>query len=156
GFGWVLPLLALALGGCSGSTSTTGRRVDLATRVEVGEDTGTEFTTAEGWQVKLDKAALAIGAFQYFDGEPAVVRRDPPPRGALERFAMLFEGVAHAHPGHYQAGNALGEMLEPASIDLFSAPVKLGRGTGVTGTFRSARFTFPNKVVGAAAKELGG
>jgi hypothetical protein len=152
----LLLVTTLALGGCSGSTSTTGKRIDLATRVAVDEDAGSEFTTAEGWRVKLDKAALAIGALHYFDGEPAVVRREAPARGALERFAMLFEGVAHAHPGHYQTGNALGEMLEPASVDLFSAPTKLGRGEGVTGTFRSARFTFANQVLGAAAKELGG
>jgi hypothetical protein len=119
-------------------------------------DAGSEFISAEGWRVKLDKAAVAVGALYYFDGEPAVVRRDAPERGALERFAMLFEGVAHAHPGHYQAGAALGQMLEPASVDLFSMPARLAQGNGVTGSFRSARFMFAQKAVGAAARELGG
>jgi hypothetical protein len=110
--------------------------------------------TAFGWHVKLDRAAIAVGSLYYFDGEPAFVRRDAPARGPLERLASLFEGVAHAHPGHYQAGDALGEMLEPGSVDLFAVPASLGAGDGVTGTYWSGRFTFAKKVVGKAAHEL--
>src|SRR5262245_57620105 len=59
GLGAVLLVLAtLTLGGCSGSTSTTGKRVSLATRVVSAPDTESEFTTAEGWRVKLSKAAV--------------------------------------------------------------------------------------------------
>jgi hypothetical protein len=145
----------LALGCGNSSSTTTGKRVTFTTRVDVDADTGTEFTTAFGWHVKLDRAAVAVGSLYYFDGEPAFVRREAP-QGPLERFASLFEGVAHAHPGHYQAGDALGQMLEPGSVDLFAVPASLGTGDGVTGTYWSGRFTFAKKVVGKAANELDG
>jgi hypothetical protein len=45
-------------------------------------------------------------------------------------------------------------MLEPGSVDLFATAVKLAAGDGVTGTYRSARFTFANKNAGSAANEL--
>lgn len=145
---------ALLLVACSAKESTAGKRVGLRTVATVDPEALSEFTTAVGWNVKLSRAAVAVGALHYFDGEPAVARRDAPARGPLERFAMLFEGVAHAHPGHYQAGTALGEFLEPSSIDLLRTPAVLGRGDGVSGTFRSARFTFADKVVGGASREL--
>jgi hypothetical protein len=115
------------------------------------------FTTAVGWDVKLDKAAVAIGSLYYFDGEPAFVRHEVPRRGPVERFARWFgEGVAYAHPGHYQAGAALGQMLTAASFDMFGGPEKLDAGNGVTGTYWSGRFTFAEKPTGAAAPELDG
>ena len=145
---------ALVQVACSAKDSTAGKRVGFQTVATVDPEALSEFTTAVGWNVKLSRAAVAIGALHYFDGEPAVARRDAPARGPLERLALLFEGVAHAHPGHYQAGTALGEFLEPSSVDLLRTPALLGRGDGVSGTFRSARFTFANKVVGRAASEL--
>jgi hypothetical protein len=145
---------ALVQVACSAKESTAGKRVAFQTIATVDPEALSGFTTAVGWNVKLSRAAVAIGALHYFDGEPAVAHRDAPARGPLERFAMLVEGVAHAHPGHYQAGTALGEFLEPSSLDLLRTPAVLGRGDGVSGTFRSARFTFADKAVGSAAREL--
>lgn len=157
-----LTALALAatasLGGCGSTDSTSGKRVSLETVAQVDPELESTFTTAVGWKVHLDKAAVAVGSLYYFDGEPAFVQLAPPPRrNSLQRFLGFFaEGVAHAHPGHYVAGNALGQMLESGSVDLFDTPAPLGTGDGVTGTFRSARFTFAETPSGSAAKELDG
>lgn len=147
----VLPAL---VGACSSDASdtTTGKRVKLATHVET--DT-LDFTTGTGWHVVLDHAAVGVGALYYFDGEPAFVMNTP--RGDNKsRWAAIFGlSPAFAHPGHYQAGNALGQMLESSSVDLTTLPTDLGVGTGITGTFRSARFVFAETPVGPAAAELG-
>jgi hypothetical protein len=157
GVPWAVVALVLALVGCSGKDTTTGRRVTLQTRAVADAETEGEFLTSFGWNVKLDRAAVAVGPLYYFDGEPAFVQHRAPRRGPIERFASFFgEGVAHAHPGHYQAGDALGQMLEGGSVDLFRTPAKLGTGDGVSGTYRSARFTLAKKDVGSAAKELAG
>jgi hypothetical protein len=155
-FGWLLSLSVAGSVACNSTDSTTGKRVTLETRATTDNEIESTFTTSVGWNVTLDKAAAAIGSFSYFDGEPAFVRREVPPAGPLERFAsfVLGEGVAHAHPGHYQAGNALGEMLVPGSVDLFGGDTSLGDGDGVSGTYRSARFTFAKTVAGSAADEL--
>jgi hypothetical protein len=135
----MLPLgSATLIEACSAATS--GRRVVLHTRIERDASAGSSFTTALGWTVSLDLALLASGPYHYYDGAPPSVSQ---PRSRDWRFALrsLALGTAHAHPGHYKFGNAVGEMLEPASVDLLGEPVTLADGAGVTGTYRSARFT---------------
>jgi len=133
-------LAALLVVGCSdGSDSTTGKRVELHTAVN--PDVTTEFTTGFGWDVKLERAAVASAGFYYFDGPPPTAIRAPHRSSLGERFASLFVGTAWAHPGHYQAGTALGQVIfpKPLVLDLFDEPT-LPDGDGVTGTYRSARF----------------
>jgi hypothetical protein len=135
-------LLATLLQGCSSDAgeSTSGRRVVLHTRVTVDEAARSRFTTALGWEVELSQAAIAAGPFYYFDGAPPLALGS---RAAAWQYASRFLGlgVAHAHPGHYQAGNAMGQMLESSSLELLGAVVAFPEGDGVTGTYRSARFT---------------
>jgi hypothetical protein len=147
--------LAVGLQACSSdSESTTGKRVVLHTRVEVNDVALSEFTTAVGWNVTLTKAAVSAGPFYYFDGTPPLVLRD---RQNSWQYAarVLGLGTAHAHPGHYQAGNAMGEMRESSSLDLFGGAADFPDGEGVTGTYRSARFTF-SEPSGPAKKQLDG
>ena len=147
---------AVLIEGCSSSDSGTGgHRVVLATRVDVEPDAKTTFTTGIGWNVTLTSALIATGPFAYFDGAPPLVLQRA--RRNWE-FAQRFLGLssAHAHPGHYQAGNALGEMRVPWSVDLFAGPANLADGDGVTGTYRSGRFTFSVPPAGPAADALGG
>ena len=48
-------------------------------------------------------------------------------------------------------------MITPSSYDLFAnEPVALADGNGVTGTYRSARFVFPQSPVGPMAASLDG
>jgi hypothetical protein len=156
--------LGIVVAGC-GSQTTTGKRVAFETRARADQaELASDFQTSTGWRVRLIRAAVAFESFHYFDGEPAFVRNGQPKRGnpralpqdTVDRLLQfLGEGVAHAHPGHYQAGNALGQMLHPGSVDLFTRETQLGAGHGVTGTYRSARFTFAEKVAGSAAAALG-
>jgi hypothetical protein len=148
--------LALSLQACGGDDSdeTGGKRVVLRTRVTVAPEAMNGFDTGLGWHVALDKLIITAGPFHYFDGAPPVVRveRESPSRWASR---LLGLGTAFAHPGHYEPGNALGEMLESTSVDLLAGPAELPDGEGVTGTYRSARFTFPESAGGPFAGELG-
>ena len=82
------------------------------------------------------------------------LERHDRPRAGLDRPAQLPRGrrvvarrwwairEAHAHPGHYEAGGTIGEMLTPTSVDLVQGVTDLGTGPGITGTALSARFSF--------------
>lgn len=146
-------------------TTTTGKRVTLRTQVELeGEPT---FENAFGWQIELRRVLLSSGAMYYFEGHPIesaarggstqsatpvrLGRTQPSPWRSL-----LSPGVAHAHPGHYDEGDARGEMLSPASFDLLAGPTTLADGEGVSGLVRSARFTYQDPPTGALASELDG
>lgn len=152
------PLIVAACGGADDtSATTTGKRITLATRIVVDERARAPFVTRLGWKVTLDKAALSVGALYYFDGEPAFVRLSPrPSRFPQQLIEWLGPRTAWAHPGHYQTGNALGEMRTPSSVDLLSGPAALADADGVTGAFNSARFVFGDGLVGPAAPELAG
>ncbi len=145
-------LLTACLDGGEDGDSTTGTRVELATRAELAG--GLEFTNAFGWSFELTKVLVSTGAFYYFDGEPLepVARVSPPPS---KRPLFSLVSVAHAHPGHYKEGNAKGEMLTAASFDLAAGPATLGKGEGVSGPFRSARFSFNAPAEGAMAADMG-
>jgi hypothetical protein len=150
--------VAAALGGC-GDDQTTGERVVLHTRVVLAEG-GHEFTTARGYRVVLSRALLATGPLYYFEGSPPVLARArSPERGTAvssRASRWLGLGAAWAHPGHYRPGDALGQMLEPSSVDLLAGPATLPDGEGVTGTYRSGRFAFASPPAGPLAGELGG
>lgn len=147
--------LAVVLEGCGNAPgSTGGKRVVLHTRVTIAEEALSTFTTSTGWDVTLSKAAVAAGPFYYFNGAPPVVLRAGQPTW---RWAARVLGLsqAHAHPGHYQPGDALGQMLETSSLDLLAGPVDFPDGDGITGTYRSARFTVAPPA-GPAQAELEG
>jgi hypothetical protein len=143
---------ALTIEACGSDSSTSGRRVSLETRVQLVPDAST-FTTLAGWDVTLTKALVATGPLYYFDGPPPLVQRTVP-RARPYALLVLGLGAAHAHPGHYQAGNALGQMLEPWSLDLLAGAADLPPGDGVTGTYRSARFSFAAPPEGPLAGEM--
>lgn len=132
-------LLCLWLAAC-GSDSTTGRVVALHTEIAADAEIDQAFTTATGWEVRIEKAAVSLSALYYFEGEPAFVLRE---RTLLQRVAALLgPSVAYAHPGHYVAGRAVGQVTEGGALSLASEPAALPDGNGVTGIYRSARFVF--------------
>jgi hypothetical protein len=131
--------LIACLAACS-NDSTGGRVVALRTQIAADAEIDDTFATATGWEVRLDNAALSLGALYYFEGEPAFVLRQ---RTLLQRVAQLLgPSVAYAHPGHYVAGQAVGQMIQGAALALASEPAQLPDGNGVTGLYRSARFVF--------------
>ncbi len=155
----VLPLLAGALlGACDGEGTTSSKRVTLKTQITADDEVTKPFTNAYGWSITLSKAAVSIGALTYFDGAPIFSAARSPararPRDALTR--LLGVNTAFAHPGHYQAGNAMGQVLSSSSADLMQGLVALPTGEGVAGVYRSGRFTFEETPTGSATDQLGG
>lgn len=146
---------ATALLGACASDSTGGQRVVLNTRLGLSESSASGFTTGLGWTVTVTKALVSTGSFAYFDGAPPTVQA---PRHRNWKFAQRLLGlnVAHAHPGHYAAGGTLGDMLENWSVDLLAGTVDLPVGEGITGTYRSARFSLHAPPEGPLASALEG
>lgn len=147
--------MALVVQACGTEAQTSGRRIVLSTRIALEPGSAAGFQTAAGWTVTLSKALLATGPLYYFDGAPPLVQLEA---RRHRRFASraLGLGTAHAHPGHYEPGNALGQMLEPWSVDLLAGATELPAGEGVTGVYRSARFSFAPSAAGPMADELAG
>jgi hypothetical protein len=142
-------LLAGAPAGCgSDGEGTTGRRVALTLRATGSAGARAPFTTAAGWNVSLSKALIATGEMTFWDG--ATIFSYARPRGV-----SLVGGVAFAHPGHYVAGQAKGDVRVSSSLDLRAGEVVLGAGAGVSGIVRSATFAFGSPAVGPFAGELG-
>lgn len=160
-------VIAPLLEGCSdGEEVTGGKRVELLTEVTVDKADRT-FENAFGWSVRLDSAWIAGGEFYYFDSAPAVLANVAPPawwnrgwwntsRNTNTAQWLFGVGEAFAHPGHYQVGEALGQMVEHWSADVLAGKQTLPGGEGVTGSYRSARFTFGKKPKGSGAKQLDG
>lgn len=148
------------LGACGGEEATTAsKRVVLKTKITADDEVTKPFVNAYGWSIHLTQAAVSVGSLYYFDGAPIfsaglhLHAPAPAPRQALAQ--LLGVGTAHAHPGHYQAGNAMGQVLDASSADLMKGTVDLPVGDGVAGIYRSARFNFGDKPTGSAATELG-
>ncbi|MBX3209419.1 MAG: hypothetical protein KF764_30580 [Labilithrix sp.] len=143
---------------CSGEGSgTTGRRIALDVEIAASPESK-QFTNAKGWTISITKAAIATGAFYFYDGETLFAGRSPgaSPRapGSFPRAPGGFVRSAFAHPGHYVPGNAKGELLVASSADLLAGGL-LGHGDGVTGLVRSATFGFGAPASGPLAAELG-
>jgi hypothetical protein len=133
--------------GCGDEGSgTTGRRIVLDVKIAASPESKS-FTNARGWSITISKAAIATGAFYFYDGDTLFAARTP-------AHGSWFVKSAFAHPGHYVPGNAKGEMRSPGSADLL-AGATLGHGDGVSGFARSATFMFSSPAAGVAAGELG-
>lgn len=149
--GWLLALTVTACEADGGQTS--GARFTLHTRMELE---GTTASTRSNWNVQLTRVRVAVGALHYFTGEPLGASRVVRKQSALaEVLRWISIPSAHAHPGHYVEGEALGEMLTPSTIDLL-APVTLGDANATSGTYRSARFTFAAAPSAEQDAEMGG
>lgn len=93
----------------------------------------TTFTTSAGYDVQLSEARISIQRVEFFEGDPLFTRRASP-------WPQLIAS-AYAHPGHYQEGEALADVLTPLVVDLTGDPTTSAPGNGVTGEYRSARIT---------------
>jgi hypothetical protein len=88
-----------------------------------------------------------------------LTRREPLQRRSWRVFHAIADWFtlpeAHAHPGHYQPGNALGQMVQPSSFSLFDGPADYPDGEGVSGTYRSATFALASTIEGPDKAALG-
>lgn len=142
----------LATGTLAGCGSTSGQRITLGTRVLAEEGIAAPFENAFGWEIQITRAHLSVGELYYFSGPPVVASRPPLRRTWENPFAIRS---AHAHPGHYTEGDALGQMLSPETVDLL-AETDLADAEAVTGRYESARFSFASPPKGDLAGGMEG
>jgi hypothetical protein len=147
----VSTLLTASLGASCTTATTAQKRVVYETRIVADDAIEAPIVNAVGWSIKLTRAAISIGPLYYWNGSPSFVATN-------SRDLLRFLGVpsAHAHPGHYIPGDAMGQVLTPSSVDLALGEAMLPPGEGVSGIYRSARFTFADKPIGAAVDALAG
>ncbi len=151
----LIALLALVACGTASDGGTSGKRVAFTVKVTGSPEAKAPFTNAQGWTIGLTKAVIGTGALYFYDGATIFSRNESKRRSPSERlWEALGERTAFAHPGHYIPGNARGEYLNPAVVDLRGDTV-LGQGNGVSGLVRSATFSFLPSTVGPLAAEIG-
>lgn len=139
-------LTALLLGLCTllwgGGCGEADGPVRLSFPLQVSGKAAADLPTDSGYTVTLSKASLHLGPVYFFSGEPLFTHRLRPT--LWQRLARtagdLLLPRAWAHPGHYQEGEALGELLQSATVDLLAAgSTPLGTVSGVSGSYRSAQ-----------------
>ncbi|MGC4066456.1 MAG: hypothetical protein QM784_17850 [Polyangiaceae bacterium] len=161
---FVVAILAnhLAIGCMSPSSEgsgTTGKRLSLQTRLAIKDDLAKPFQNSLGWNITISKAFVSVGALYYYSGDPVLSQRSPPSSTAPHRMTQildLFVGTAHAHPGHYIEGAAMGQMTQPQTVDLLGGAIDLADGEGVSGSTNSATFTWQTPPHGDLAPALDG
>jgi hypothetical protein len=152
-------LLVAACSSSDGSSGTTGQTITLKGKVTIQNDLTQPKSNAKGWSVVISRGYLSVGPLYYFTGDPVLSNNElvkPVRTRALAWLGELLVTPAFAHPGHYIAGEAMGQMLSPTTIDLLGPAVTLADGTGVTGLTNSARFTWQDPPAGDLAPQLQG
>ena len=78
------PLALASLGACSSeSDSTSGRRVQLASRVQAES---LSFANSYGWNIEVERALVSVGAVRYLEGAVVARRGDPASSPSLWSF----------------------------------------------------------------------
>lgn len=104
--------------------------------VELVGQRAAPLVTDSGWSVSLSKATVHLESVRFFEGQVLVTRRAP-------WWRSLLISEAWAHPGHYQPGEALGELLSPLELDLLAAePTVWGEANAITGSLGSVQLGF--------------
>ena len=152
-FSLLLPvaLCAVSLGCVAAEEGTGGKRVALNVKIMALSPATQEIKNAKGWSVQLTKAQVSTGGMYFYDGAPIFTASRVPFRW----HNLLGIRTAHAHPGHYVPGNAMGQLIAPSSADLVAPESTLGVGDGVTGRVRSATFGYQSPAQGPLGQQLG-
>jgi hypothetical protein len=149
-------IAALTLASCGGSTAEQLTSFSVSIVTPAGP-----IVADDGFAIELEQATLQLAAVRFYSGEPLFSSRLRAPFrfGSLLAAALCpFGGsnTAHAHPGHYQEGSALAELLHPVSVDLLATkPIDIGQANGVTGTYRSMKIVLGAKS-GSPTLRIGG
>lgn len=133
---WSLLLLA----GCDVATQQTRRTFPVEVVV-----TAPTAPLETGWAVTDLSGAMPLTELRFYEGRVLVAQWSP-----LE----LIISTAHAHPGHYQEGASMGEVLVPLALDLSKRDVSAwAEANAVTGSYGSAKLGFGTiRVRGTAVK----
>lgn len=127
------PTLLLMAGLLCACGVTPGREV--AVRYRFAGDGVDRFTTATGWEIRLDSAQVRAGPLHLFENPPPLAARGP-----LERAWSWIVPSARAHAGdeHFNGGRCLTEWLDARTFDALAAvPVELGTAQADAGLARS-------------------
>jgi hypothetical protein len=118
-------LLLIAVSSCGASTEQVRRTFPLEVVVKAPSA-----PTDSGWTLTDVQGTASLSSVRFFSGKVLITRRSP---------LDWFISTAHAHPGHYEAGAALGEVLTPLEVDLSrTEPVEWATANAVTGSYGSA------------------
>ncbi|MBC7793726.1 MAG: hypothetical protein H7Z43_08455 [Clostridia bacterium] len=113
-------------------------------QVNVGADSAAiaAVTTDLGYQVELTEARIIVEDIQFAiagEADTAAVRA----KRVWLALTNAFIPTAHAHPGHFQAGEVTGEMRGRFLLTwLPSAVADIGAATLLAGTYKSVNLTF--------------
>lgn len=131
-------VLAPAAGGCGG---TGGERVRLDLAVEgVGLSAEGSFTTETGWEVRLERAVIALGPVYLWENPPPVAGVVAPRRAPWRALGDFLVPPAHAHVGdtHFDGGQVRAEYVGQVLFDAVAEqPLELGSIEGIAGRARS-------------------
>lgn len=141
----------IALGGLSSGCSGTASEERLELATQVTSSPREPFDNEFGWTVTIDAAWMSIEALSLLEGAPLGFQS--PARDPRRFLRELFIGTAYAHPGHYQEGGVLAEMLTPTSVDL-TKTTPLGTSHGITGHPGSGKVVFGSPATGPFADRL--
>jgi hypothetical protein len=105
-------------------------------------------TTDLGWTIHFEQARLAIADLEFTTAGEVHAAREP---GLGTWLIGLVLPLAHAHPGHYQGGEIIGELPGEFVLDFIAGEGEsLGRATLIVGDYTAANFVFRR----AASDEL--
>lgn len=132
-------VVILLLAACGG-TERTRRTFPLS----VAADTAS-LTTDSGWAVTLTSARASLTSARFFTGKVLIGKR-------LDPLSWLIP-TAYAHPGHYQQGEAVGELLVAKDFDLLAGETEWGTANAVTGEYGSVQLGVASmRLTGTATK----
>jgi len=144
--------LVSVLSYCGGITRGTPISVDLVLVPAVSEGTVDRFSTASGWTIELDEAAIALGPVWLYGGGA---------RAALTPDLGLGLPSAVAHPADdtFDRGEVLGELLAQVAVDLKAPSTSMGRLEGFEGDLQTFELQLRpagfGPIAGAAVQTLG-
>lgn len=130
----VFPLLlaVTSLGACEAREAP---RVELEV---VSDGSGVHpVTTDLGWTVSLSEARVAIADLRFTTAGEV---HDRQPKRTGELLLGLMLGRAHAHPGHFQGGEVIGELPGDHILDPFAIEPSLGVATLIVGDYSAVDF----------------
>ena len=127
-------LVALFLLAACGE-ATEPARVELPVVIDAS---GIEAVVTDlGYGVELTEVRVALEDLVF------TVAGEAHAASLWKRVSDFFVGPAHAHPGHYQSGDVVGELRGSFVLDwLGDDGVEIGHATLLPGTYTAANFTF--------------
>lgn len=132
----LLLLLALFVG-CSPAEAV---RVELPVLVD---GSGLEAAATDlGWTIEFEQARVALADLYFTTAGEIHMGRQPGLGGQLlSRLAGGFISTAHAHPGHFQGGEIIGELQGTFVVDFANEDGReLGLATLIVGDYEAVNF----------------